>query len=293
MTVDGEGGDPARSPKGPSRGKRRIWGIMGVGGGLALVALVFFGLRLSGALKAPAPAPGCVEPKLALGSSVYRIKPVKVAAGGSVVVPQDVPDAAYWVEGTNTHYVFGLSAAPDNLGLESSLSAGDPVTITWADCMTDTYAIESVGRRVVVPATLADQSTGGVTVFVEDGGASAGLVVQAVRPVARVEETAAPAPEGEVQADMAFGETTVSADGNAVTMSVTITNTGSAPLAITLADIWLTPENGQEEAPLSVQPALPQDIAPQAGLTLQVTFPHPHTTIATLRILTFTMDQYF
>jgi hypothetical protein len=199
---------------------------------------------------------------------------------------------AYWVEGTVINYVFALSPSAENLALRDTLKVGDEATITWADCMTDTYQVESVESSVPDLASLTAQSSGGLTAYAGEPGGS-GLLITAARPRVEAPETPEPTEEGAVQADMAFGETTVSADGSTITMGVTITNTGSIAFSLTTADLSLTPEGGQEQAPLSVEPALLQEIAPGAGVTLRITFAHPGTKVAVLRILDIMVEQYF
>jgi hypothetical protein len=241
----------------------------------------------------PFPTPACVEPSLTLGAARYRVEPIARAAGGSLAVPQDTPGVAYWIEGTVVNYVFALSPSAENLALKDTLQAGDEVTITWADCMSDIYQVQTVDSSVPDLVALTDQSSGGLTVFARAGSEGTGLLVRAGRPRAVVLETPAPTAEGAIQADMAFGEATVSADGQTITMGVTITNTGTAPFSVTAGDISLTPEGGEPLAPLSVEPVLPQEIQRGAGVTFEIRFPHPGTKVAVLRILDTTVEQYF
>src|SRR5262245_54414902 len=68
----------------------------------------------------PTPVPACVQPTLTLGTTKFVIKTIARAADGSVAVPADLPDAAYWVDGTNVNYVFALSPASANLSLKDA-----------------------------------------------------------------------------------------------------------------------------------------------------------------------------
>jgi hypothetical protein len=289
---------PDRTPDAPGavpprrRMARALWvlpALVAVGG---LAVLAFFGLRWTGVLKAPIPTPACVEPSLTLGTLRFRIESIARAADGSLAAAPSNPGVAYWVEGTVINYVFALSPSAENLALRDTLKVGDEATITWADCMTDTYQVESVESSVPDLASLTAQSSGGLTAYAGEPGGS-GLLITAARPRVEAPETPEPTEEGAVQADMAFGETTVSADGSTITMGVTITNTGSIAFSLTTADLSLTPEGGQEQAPLSVEPALLQEIAPGAGVTLRITFAHPGTKVAVLRILDIMVEQYF
>ena len=47
------------------------------------------------------------------------------AAHGSIQLPPDKPDAAFWIEGTNAHYVFALGPSANNLALKDPLKSGD------------------------------------------------------------------------------------------------------------------------------------------------------------------------
>lgn len=282
----------------PAAPPRRLgpaaWAGIALGSVVVIAVLAFFGLRATGVLKRPVPTPACVQPTLTLGAAKYRIQPVARAADGSIPGPGDAADVAYWVEDTVVNYTFALASAPGNLALESALHAGDETIITWADCMSDTFRVESVATGLPDPAALTDQGTGGVTAFVQGASTGDGLVIRARRPLPPTPEAAA-APEepAGVQADMAFGETSVSEDGKTISISVTITNTGAVPITIGMGDLSLTPEGAADVPPTAVEPALPQEIAPGAGVTLQITFPRPGTKVAVLRILDTTLEQYF
>ncbi len=92
---------------------------------------------------------------------------------------------------------------------------------------------------------------------------------------------------------MSFLGNTTSPDGKTVQITVAITTTGATPLSLTPNDISLTAENAAPLAPLSVEPALPQEIKPGAGATFSITFSHPGVNTAVLKILTFSLDYYF
>ena len=266
-------------------GKAMGWIALGLAGlvGLACAILPAGGV----------PTPACVEPVLTLGAAKYRIQPVARAADGSVPAPGDAADVAYWVDDTVVNYLFTLSPAPSNLALRDALHAGDEATITWADCVSDTFRVETVQTGLPDLAALTDQSSGGLTAIVRGPSAEGGLVIRALRPLPPTPEAPAAEETPGISADMAFGEMTASPDGKSLVMSVTITNTGAVPLALSTDDISLTPQGGQPLPPASVEPALPQELAPGAGITLQITFPKPGGNVALLRILDVTFDRYF
>src|SRR5919108_1063832 len=60
------------------------------------------------------PTPDCGSPTLVLSTSTFQIQNITPAPDGSLAVPSDTSGIAYWVEGTNTNYVFVLSPTPDN-----------------------------------------------------------------------------------------------------------------------------------------------------------------------------------
>ena len=279
---------PAPDPQ-PRRMRPAAWAIIGAGGLIAVLLLGFFGLRLTGVLKPPIPTPACVEPILNLGAAKFKIESVAQAADGGLPATANVPGTAYWIEGTNVNYVFALSPASGGPALESAASPGAEARITWADCMTDTYTIETVRAGLPDAAALLDQTAGGVTAFVP----GAGPLIKAARPKPAAVETIAPAEQTGVQADLALGEMVVSADGTAITMGVTITNTGVAAFTITPSDVSLILEDDSSVPPTAVEPALPLEIRSGVSATLEVTFPKPKGNAATLKILDLAAPYYF
>src|SRR5436305_14677242 len=89
----------------------------------------------------PPPTPPCGQPSLTLGAAKFRIETLARAADGSLAVPPDKPGLAYWIEGTNAHYVFALSPTADNLALNGSLKRGDAVRIAWGHCRSEDFAV--------------------------------------------------------------------------------------------------------------------------------------------------------
>jgi hypothetical protein len=239
------------------------------------------------------PPPPCVEPTLTLGTTKFVIKPIARAADGSLTLPSDNADTAYWVDGTNVNYVFALGPAAKNLALKDALPPGTAATIAWADCSTDEYVVKSIEAGVPEQSVLYDQSHGGLTVFVPGGASGQGLTITSARPQASAAETPSPTEANAIQADMAFLGNTTSPDGKSVQITVAMTNTGTTPFSLTISDISLTPENAASLAPSRVEPSLPQTIQPGAGATFSITFPHPGVSTAVLKILTFSLDYYF
>src|SRR5512141_3126846 len=124
--------------------QRAKWIVLAAGCLVIIALVIILGPQVSRLFAPPVPTPQCVEPTLTLGSTQFSIKTVARAADGSVALPADQPDAAYWVEGTNINYVFALNSTPNHLALQSALKAGDPATIRWADCTSDEYVVTSI-----------------------------------------------------------------------------------------------------------------------------------------------------
>ncbi len=241
----------------------------------------------------PTPTFPCGEPTLTLGATQFQIKTIARAADGSVNVPADTPDMAYWVEGTNANYVFALSAAPGTLALESSLQAGDKADILWGDCSTEEYVVKTVEGGQSDASMLFDQSIGGVTAFVQSGPATVRLVIRGGRPEAQAVDTPSPTDANAIQAEISFGDTTTSADGQTVNLSISIKNTGPTVISLTAADLSLTVEGTEPLAPVSVEPALPREIQPGGSETFSITFPKPAANTAVFKILDFSVDIFF
>lgn len=229
-------------------------------------------VQLPTLLARPSPTPRCVQPTLTVGAARYRIESIARAASGSLVVPGNQPDTAYWVEGTSARYVFALSPTPNNMALKDAVKNGDPMTIVWADCGSDEYVMSALEVGPQNYPALLDQSTPGIAVFVQADPPSQ-LVLKGVRPMPPAAQSpdATPNPD-EIQAEVVFGDTITSPDKKTIKMSVSITNTGATAFSIAPGDISLTPENAAPLAPLSVEPALPQEVKPGPARAFKLPF---------------------
>jgi len=236
------------------------------------------------------PTPQCIEPTLTLGTVILHVKTVPNNPNAFPLIPQDTPDIAYWVEGTTVNYVFGLSPIGNNLVLNTSLKAGDPAVINWADCSKDEYVIKSIDMISPADLNIFDQTTGGITIYVQTDSSS--LVIRGERPIIQSAETPLPTDVNAIQLDIQFSDLTPP-DKNSVKIGLNIINRGAKTVTLTNNDISLTVENGPQVFPLAVEPALPQDIQPNGTIILAVTFPKPGANSAVLRILDTTVDYYF
>ena len=236
------------------------------------------------------PTPPCVNANLSIGSTSFRIETLKPKPDGSLSVPLDPASTAYWVESSATGYVFALSPAAENMVLLAGIKEGDPITITWGDCSVEIFTVQA--KEIGQPELVDLLSASGATIFTADSATGSAIVLRSgVLPVAPGESSSTE--EVGIQAEISFLDTTTAVDGSTITMSIEITNTGAEPIDLTAADISLTPEGATPLAPLSVEPALPQQIQPGASLSLQITFPKPGGSTAVFRILDFSLDQYY
>ena len=269
------------------------WGGVGLLLAAAGAGLIYLGPQLAARLRPPVPTPACVEPALTLGEFRFRIQTLQRAADGRLAVPPGTPDIAYWIEGTQPNYVFALSFASPNPSLEDAIEPGDEATIVWADCGRDEYVVRAVETGRPDDWTLFDQSTSGITVFVQTGPSAEGFVVRGRRPETQIVDTPGPTEANTIQAEVSFLETATSPDGATLRLSIAIKNTGLTAFTLADGDISLAAENAAPLAPLSVEPALPRELQPGAGETLFITFPRPAGAAAVFRILDFSVDLYY
>ena len=245
---------------------------------------------LFGARGTPVPTPQCVEPTLTLGSLKYRVESITREADGFPDIPKSKKDVAYWVEGTTINYSFGLSPTKENLALDSIIKAGDPITINWADCSEDEYVVESVDKDQPNGLNIFDQTTGGITIYVQTDSSS--LVIRGERPVIQSLDTPEPSTET-VQVDISILDMTESEDHLSVTFRLLITNQGAQAVTLTSNDLSLTVENNPEVSPTLVTPTLPQEFRPGDIIPVSATFPKPQALSAVLRIFDITFEYYF
>ena len=245
--------------------------------------------QLAKLFAAPTPTPACVEPTLTLGSNRFRIETILREADGSLNVPVNTPDIAYWVEGTTINYVFTLSPTPNNLSKSTSLKKGDLVSIRWADCRLEEYIVKAIETGMLETSIMVDQSVVGATIYVRTGSSPEGIVIMSGQPEPKVVDTPGPG-ESEIEAEVSFLETTVSPDGTNFRMGISILNYGMKAFTLSTNDITLTPEDAETLAPISVEPALPREIQPGATETFYITFPRPTISTALFRILIFSID---
>ena len=263
-----------------------------IAAGTILIVVLIAGVFYFSTPHAP-PLP-CDASTLQIGATRLRIQTLAHSAGAPLNVPSGKPNVALWVQGTNAHYVFALSPTAQNLTLNERIAVGDPVTIKWADCSSDAYAVTSLEKAVANTATLLDQSKTGVTVFLPAASGSSGWTIEGQRPeLLSSAQTPQPTDANATQAEISMLDQSVSADGKTLTLKVSIKNTGSRPIHLSTNDISLAPDNGSTVAPTSIDPALPLDIQSGASQAVTLTFAKPAGNSGILNLLTFTLPLYY
>jgi len=232
---------------------------------------------------------GCNPPKLVIGANQYTIETIQRESDGSLNVPANEPNTAFWVDGTNTNQVFALSPTANNLALQTSLKSGDTATVTWGNCNTTTYSLTDPQLGLPDNAALLDQSTSQVTIFLQPGLSTAGFVIEGELAEETIQSFNTPNPS-ETQAEISLIISSTSSDGKTVQVEVSILNNGTNPITLSATDVSLTPESGAQIRPESTDPALPLEIAPGATETIHITFPRPESTTAVLKIFTVEYD---
>jgi hypothetical protein len=230
---------------------------------------------------------GCGPAALKIGDRSYQIKNVKAEKDGSLKIPGNQPETAYWVEGTETNQVFALSPTENNLALPSSLKNGDTVSVMWQNCNSTTYTIADIQSTVPDNSALIDQSTSQVTIFVR--GDSSGFVAKG--DLAGESITTFNTPDASQKlAEISLLETSASKDGKSINISVSINNYGSSAFTLSPTDVSLMTADGTPVTMTSSDLALPKEIVAGKTETFQFTFPRPITPTATLKVLTVEYD---
>lgn len=235
------------------------------------------------------PTQDCSPPTLVLGTETFQIQIITPAADGSLTVPLDTSGIAYWVEETSTNYVFVLSPTEENIALISTLTPGTAATATWSNCDSTTYSLSAPQQSSLSVSTVPDQSAQGLTVFFETDPSGAGFIFTGELTGQEITTFNTPS-ANEVQAEIGLLETTASADGQTVTVVVSIQNYGASAITLTAGDVALTQPDGAALALESSQPRLPEKINAGDTKTIELIFPRPASPTAILRIFTIEYD---
>jgi hypothetical protein len=237
------------------------------------------------------PPPDCGTPTLLLDSNTFQIETIQPAADGSLSVPSDRSGVAYWVEGTNTNYVFVLSPTPENLAIMQTITVGSTAKATWKNCNSTTYTLSAPQQGSFNGSALPDQSAAGITIFFQTDTSGAGFVFKGELAEELISTFNTPAVgASDIQAEISLLEITTSADGTTVQIGISIQNYGGEAFTLSASDVSLTQPDGTPLVIVSSEPALPKEIAAGAIETIYLTFPRPASPTATLKIFTIEYD---
>lgn len=231
--------------------------------------------------------PACAGATLTIGEQVFRVDHI-VRPSGSVQIPAEPADAAYWMEGSDDAPVFFLAPTVENLELANGLQEGDTLQVTWETCSTSVYTLHPA-RQQTLDGSLLDGTTGGVTVIVKDPASDNAQVLSSEYSGEEFLFLAPPAPD-ELLAEIGLLDVTSSADGKTIQVRVSIYNAGQTAFTLTKDDVALLVEGQAPAAPLLSEPALPRNLVPGQGEEIMFTFVKPVTPAAVIRVLTVEID---
>jgi hypothetical protein len=241
----------------------------------------------------PTPTPQCVRPTLTLGTYTFPLEVVSLTTQGTLPILTASTGTAWWVSDTFSPFVFMLKTGLGNPDLSTSLNPGDPMVVQWADCGREVFVLTGIQPGSPDTESLMAQSGPGMVVIVQPEGNLPGYVIQGQRPGLVNPATPEPTLENAIMVDITFEGTGLSADQKTLQTSLTITNRGANPITVSTDDLTLTADGKTPFSPLSVEPALPQEIQPGGSLSLTITFPNPGGNTAVLKVLDTTVDIYY
>lgn len=237
------------------------------------------------------PTPDCGSPTLVIGTTTFQIQNLAPSPDGSLPVPPDTSGIAYWVEGTNTNYVFVLSPASNNVALQTGLKTGDLATIYWADCTVTSFNVFAVEASKLNDPALLDQSKPGISVFVQTDSSTTGFVVKGkmAEETSSVIDTPKPDESG-ILAEVTLLDTSTSPDRTSIKIGISIRNYGQSAFTVSASNVSLTPQDAAPLAMTNSEPTLPIEIGTGATETIYFTFPRPSSQRATFKIFTVEYD---
>jgi hypothetical protein len=241
----------------------------------------------------PSPTPQCVRPTLSLGTNTYPVEVLAQDPSGALPTPPQLVGAAWWVSDTFSPFVFIVKPSLAVADLQTQLEPGDPLAVQWADCWREEFALTEIQSGQPDAGALLAQNSPGIVIIVQPQRNAPEYVIYVERPALINPATPEPTQENAINVEITFGETVISADQATLQTSFTIINRGANPITITNDDLSLTAEGQQPLSPLSVEPALPQEILPDGSLSLVITVTNPGGHTAVLQVLDITLDLYY
>jgi hypothetical protein len=222
--------------------------------------------------------PPCGQSVLKIGETTYQIKEVKTRSDGSLNISSKTSGVAYWIDQTQTNYVFALSPTSENLALQNENPSD--AKLTWSNCNSSSYILFTPQVGVPDVTTLLDQSFSGITIFVQGNN---GFVIHGELAGEEIQTFNTPDPSS-IQAEISLLETIPSADKTTLTVKVSIANYGQDSIALTPNDVSLSLRDSVAAA-ITSEPALPKEIASGTTETFSFTFSYPPESGATLKVL--------
>lgn len=226
--------------------------------------------------------PPCGPSVLSLAERNFEIKTVKAGFSALPKIPQNTPNTAYWVDGTNTPYVVFLSPVADNLSLGDILRGGEQARIVWASCDSASFILGAPRQEILNVPGLLNQSVSGLAVIIQSDPAAVAWVIRGELVSGEIQDISTPEPE-DVLAEVSLLETALSQDGSQLKVSVSIVNFGQRTIMVSSENVTLL-ASGTVALPLTSEPALPREIAPGATETFTLIFVRPTASEATLRV---------
>ena len=235
----------------------------------------------------------CGDARLQIGTNFLTIKAIKKNSGNNLSIPADTSGIAYWVEGSDINYVFGVSPTANNQTLFAEVREGDIATVTWENCNTSIYALSLVQPGNPDITALLDQSNTQISIFIPGDATFAGLVINGELQGDTLISFNTP-DASSMLVEISFLGTTASPDQTTINVSVSVNNFGKSSIKLTAEDVSLTPEGGFPLSPINIDPSTLKGIKPGATETITFTFPRPPTTTATFKIYTieYILDGY-
>ncbi len=263
----------AQSPEADAGGKKRrpaliitlivlgLLALLAVVYLLAYTQVIFVRPDWARQVGIPTITPMCARPTLTLGTASFPLDAMEPPGAGALQVPAGEPGTAWWV--TNSFAPFVILLPRDT----PAIRPGEAMVVQWADCGREEFVLQETRPEAVDTAALLAQGTPGMAVVVP------GAVLWGVRTGQLV--TPEPTDPNAMQSEVSFGETVISEDGQTLTTSLTILNTGGIPITVKAEEISLGVEGQPAASPLSVEPALPLEIQPGESADPDDDLPQP------------------
>jgi hypothetical protein len=227
----------------------------------------------------------CARMTLALGNERWSIQSVQQGADGSINIPPESTEVAYWIETIKLTDVLALSPTPANLDRLGSRKQGEEASLTWQDCTSKAFILASPEEGASPQDVFLGQEPGGLIVYIPESPSSPGMVVRGVLTGETIVPGAVTEPGNtEVSAEISLEGYGGSADGKNLEVTVSIHNYGAKAITLSDREIRLSSSQGENLPLISSEPGLPSEISPGESRSFSLEFPLPAAKPATLKI---------